>query len=129
MPLYGDRGGGFELCPEGEGVPGILLSVSETKKDDKRKLSWKFEIQEPVRRDGEPFFVWKNTYAGGPYVKEMVQKMLGEAEPLTDEAWASLDLESLVGDLYLLDIIHNESNGKTYANVDGVHNPADLFDE
>ena len=87
----------------------------EAKMRHKVRIVWQIDA---YREDGKPFYVSKR-YTHSLHEKASLRKdlesWLGRA--LTAQELEGFDLESLLSSACLLNIIHENKNGQTYANV------------
>lgn len=125
MALYGEETKAFELCPAEpeKGLPGVVLEITEKQKTQGErnivKWLWKFEVSEPVREDGEPFYLYLETYRSGPFVREIADNLHGEK--ISDEEWPRFDVQQFEGTECRLYTEHNTANnGRTYCNINKV---------
>ena len=85
-------------------------------------IAWELEQQ---MADGRPFMLSKeytlSLFERAPLFQHLTS---WKGKALTESELKALDLETLVGKPCRLNVIHKESKGKTYANVDAVL-PAD----
>jgi len=116
---------GFELCPAGTyqavcyavwdlGLQKVMWQDQETLRH-KIRVAW--EVSEPMA-DGRPFSVQKSynlTLHEKAALRKDLESWRGRA--FTGAELAGFDVEKLVGANCLLNVVHTESNGKTYANV------------
>ena len=90
----------------------------------KHKVVFRWEINEEITQEGEykgkkkcinKFY----TYSFHPkaQLRNDVESWIGS---LGDAVYTGFDLELLVGQSCMLNVIHNTSNGKTYANVSSI---------
>ena len=136
MPLIAKNestGGNFEKTPSGT-HQAVCYAVwdlgyqktsynGEDKIQHKAVISW--EVNKTIESEGEYHgkrFVISNRYTISLYSKAKLREHLESwfGRSFVDEEKTGFDLEKLVGKNCLLNIVHNESNGKTYANISGV---------
>jgi hypothetical protein len=87
----------------------------QSKKQHKINVAW--QIAE-LREDGKPFLVFKRytlSLSEKANLRKDLESWRGRA--FTREEEMGFDVESVIGANCLLNIQHNESGGKTYANV------------
>jgi hypothetical protein len=124
------KGGTYDPCPEGEHnavlVDVVDLGIVETtykgvtKKQPKITLAWQTD---QLDEKGLPFLVFKR-YTASLHEKSVLFQDLkrwfrGPDFIKTVEA-VRKDVEFLLGKGCRMDVIHNEKDGKTYANVDSI---------
>lgn len=96
---------------------GILDVTWQGKSKQQHKINVAWQIAE-TRDDGKPFLVFKRyTLSLGEKanLRKDLESWRGRA--FTAEEEQGFDVERLIGASCLLNIQHNESGGKTYANV------------
>ena len=98
---------------------GTQTSVYKGKEKDVHKISFSFEIQDEVNSSGEPFYVYKN-YSLSLAPKSSLSKDLKTWKGVTVERGKSFDVATLLGQPALVTIVHNEGDGVTYANIQGI---------
>lgn len=96
---------------------GVLEVVygGKTKKQHKVTLAWQID---EAREDGKRFVVYKR-YTASLHEKATLRKDLESwrGKPFTREEEMGFDVESIIGANAQLNIQHNVSGDKTYANV------------
>jgi hypothetical protein len=129
MGIVVKDGGDFENHPEGQYRAVCLdvvdLGMVENKQYGKtqHKIALVFH-SEAKMKDGRPFEVWERftaTLDERGRLRPFLQSWRGRA--FTEAELAGFDLEKLIGVNAYLQIIHNHSNGKTYANVSTIMLP------
>ena len=123
-----DNGGGsFELVPEGNhlsvcssiidmGTQEVTYENQPTKHQRKIYISWQITGEE--RSDGEPFYIGKSyTYSSNE--KSNMRKDLESwrGQKFTEEELGSFALKNLLGKGCMLNVVHSERGGKSYANI------------
>jgi hypothetical protein len=126
MPIIVKDGGDFENHPEGQYraicMDVVDLGMIENKKWGKmqHKIALVFHTEAKMK-DGRPFEIWERftaTLADNGYLRPFLQNWRGKA--FTPAEVAGFDLETLIGASAYIQVLHNESNGKTYANIDSI---------
>ncbi len=136
MPIIAkneDNGGNFEKTPSGthQAVCYAVwdLGFQKTTYNNQEKIQHKavisWEINKTITKEGEYHgkrFVISNRYTVSMYHESHLRKHLESwfGRSFEDEEKIGYDLEKLVGKNCLLNIVHNEKDGKTYANISGV---------
>jgi hypothetical protein len=136
MPLIATAGSSksFKPCPAGVHdavcafVEDLGWEYSEIYQKESRKVVLVWEINEPME-DGKPYMISKR-YTLSLNEKAAMRKDLEgwRGQKFTDEQLKGFDLEVLRGKQCQLQIIHNEKDGKVYANIQtilpkGKHSP------
>jgi hypothetical protein len=131
MPILAKGGGGGEFIPAPAGVHQAvcvdvidmgLLEVTfggKTKTQHKVRVLWQIDEDMP---DGRRFLVQKR-YTLSLNEKATLRKDLESwrGKPFTDaDVYDGFDLEKLIGVNALLNVIHAEKGGRTFANVASV---------
>jgi hypothetical protein len=123
--------GDYEITPAGNYVARCFKLIDmgtqtvefagETKFQQKILISW--ELLDPITnmKDGRPFAVSKR-YTASLHEKSALRKDLQSwrGKRFTDEELEGFDLTKILGAWCQLQVIHTESNGTTYANVDAI---------
>lgn len=133
MSLHVKEGnkGDFEITPEGTYIARCFKLIDlgtqtvefagETKFQQKILISW--ELLDPIThmKDGRPFAVSKR-YTASLHEKSALRKDLQSwrGKKFTEEELEGFDLKNILGAYCQLQVIHAESNGSTYANVDTI---------
>jgi len=114
----------FEIAPAGT-FKGICVDVvdmglKDTPYGRKHKLRIAWEINENMS-DGRPFLAM-GFYTASLSEKANLRKDLEawRGKPFTFEELKGFDMDAVVGKSCMLSIIHNESGGKTYANISSI---------
>jgi len=94
----------------------------QTKFQHKIMLSW--ELPDELMDDGQPFSVHKR-YTLSSHEKSTLRKDLESwrGKPFTDDEFGpngTFDIKNVIGVGCMLNILHTEREGKTYANVSAV---------
>ena len=108
----------------------IDLGTQESNYNGEVKLAHKIMVRWELLGDdnrttsGKPFIVGER-YTFSMHSKATLRRVLESwrGRPFTAEEEAGFDLKNVLGKDCLLNIIHNVSNGKTYANVAAVSAP------
>lgn len=123
-----DNGSGdFELAPEGTHlarcwrVVDLGTQYSERWGKSKPQVLINWELSDEHMSDGRPFNVGKK-YTASLSEKSNLRKDLEawRGRKFTDEELEGFDISKLLGACCYLGVTHNETNGKTYANVSSV---------
>lgn len=99
----------------------VSLGLLETPWGPKEKVSLIFELQS-TDEDGKPFIVGKR-FTRSLNEKASLRKFLEKwrgAKYSASELSEGVDLENLIGMSATLFIVHNESDEKTFANIESV---------
>ncbi len=120
----------FELCPSGT-IVGICYRVIDigtqqskpeygSKRQKKITLSW--ELPEEKMADGVRVFSIHKRYTLSLHEKAVLRHDLESwrGRPFTDEELKGFDISNLLGKPCLLGIVHEDSGGKTYANISSI---------
>lgn len=80
-------------------------------------VTWEL-LDEPYMKDGRPFSV-SNTYTASLNEKSNLYRDLKGwlGRSLTADELSEFDMQALLGAYCTIQVVHNESNGNTYANV------------
>lgn len=112
----------FEIHPEYTG-PAVCVDVTTPKKVDtaygpKEKFSIVFET-ELLREDGTRFAVWASGFTPSLHEKAALRKFLKSwfGRDLTAAEQEEFETENLLGRTAHVTIVHNESDGRTFANI------------
>jgi hypothetical protein len=94
------------------------LKVVKTKFGPKEKFNFVFEIP-LTRQDGSRYRVWSYplslSYHESSALRPFLRKWMGRE--LAPQEVAKFDTDQMVGVPALISVIHEHSNGKTYANI------------
>lgn len=128
MPIIATAGSSKTFKPVPAGVHDAVCAFvvdlgyeySELYQKESRKILIMWEVNEPME-DGRPFTIHKR-YTLSLNEKAALRKDLEGWRGLkfTDEQLKGFDVEVLKGKQCQLHIIHNEKDGKTYANIQSV---------
>ena len=124
-------GEGFERCPAGNHLAVCYEIIDlgtqeatykgETKKQRKIWLGW--ETPHEQMEDGRPFVIGRR-YTLSSHEKSTLRKDLESwrGKPFKDEEFGEggFAIESVIGAACFLNVVHNENEGKTYANINSV---------
>jgi hypothetical protein len=120
--ILSKKGQEFEPCPEFIGKA-VCVDVTPLKKQtsefgEREIFRVVFEVDVP-REDGSRFCVWSKGFTASLHEKANFRKFLKMwfGRDLTEEELASFDTESLIGRGAQVNVIHEEHEGKTYANI------------
>jgi hypothetical protein len=121
-----DNGGGnFEKAPVGNHMARCFmvadLGLQETTYGPKRKVHLSWELSGELMEDGNPYVIGQR-YTLSLNEKANLRRDLESwrSRPFTDDELKGFDLFSVVGIPCMLSVVHNENNGKVYANVASV---------
>ena len=91
-----------------------------------RKLFLRFELEGAETDDGRPLTIG-SLYTNSDYDQSKFMKVLNgwRGKPMTDDEIANFDVKDMLDKRCTLTVVHKESNGKTYANIDSVSLPMD----
>lgn len=118
----------FAPCPAGAYLARCILICDlgtvqtdwqgQTKHTRKVLLSWEILDDEARRDDGEPFILSKR-YTASLHEKAALRKDLASwrGRDFTAEELAGFDLGNILGQPCMLSVVHNEKDGRTYANI------------
>lgn len=121
----------FEITPEGTYIARCFKLIDlgtqtiefagETKFQQKILISWELLDPEAKMKDGKPFAASKR-YTASLHEKAALRKDLQSwrGKKFTSEELEGFDLKNILGTYCQVQIIHTESNGTTYANVDTI---------
>lgn len=128
MPIIATAGSGKSFKPVPAGVHDAVCAhvvdlgweYSETYQKESRKIMIMWEVNEPME-DGRPFAIHKR-YTLSLNEKAALRKDLEgwRGQKFTEEQLKGFDVEVLKGKQCQLHIIHNEKDGKVYANIQSV---------
>lgn len=119
-----ENGGTFERCPEGNHVAVCSALIdqgtqyNETYDKHQRKIWIEWEISGETQEDGSPFYIGKS-YTFSMNEKAALRKDLESwrGVKFTPEDFGKFQLSNVLGVGCMLNVIHNENGGKTYANI------------
>lgn len=121
--------GDFELPPEGNALAicyqvvdlGLQKSVWNGKESMKHKLRIAWELPNLKMEDGKPFMV-SGMYTVSLADKAKLRKHLEawRGRKFTDEELQGFNVGNICGKPCMVQIVHNQSGDKTYANVEAV---------
>ena len=122
-----DKGGDFEVCPEGNFVGRVtevifLGTVSEeykgvTKSSPKIKIG--FELSK-LMEDGRPFVMSTFPITASMNKKASFRKLVQGIMPLTPDMEKAFDAEQLIGKTTLVNVFHKAGkDGAVFANIAG----------
>jgi len=120
--ILSKRGQDFEPCPEYIGK-GVCVDVTPLKKQqsefgERDIFRLVFEV-DLAREDGSRFCVWSRGFTPSLHEKANFRKFVKMwfGRDLTAEEMESFETESLLGRPAMLNVIHEEADGKTFANI------------
>jgi hypothetical protein len=116
----------FKPCPSGVHdavcafVEDLGMEFNDQYQKEEHKVLIMWEVNEPMD-DGRPYMISKK-YTISLHEKAQLRKDLEgwRGTKFTEEQLKGFDVEVLKGKQCQLHIIHNEKNGKTYANIQAV---------
>lgn len=128
MPIYAKAAPSFTPAPAGTHAAvcvdvvdlGDVLTEFNGKKRTQHKIKIVWQIEE-TRDDGERFLVHRR-YTNSLHEKATLRRDLESwrGRPFTEDELSGFDLENLLSVGALLNIIHQQREGSTYANVASV---------
>jgi hypothetical protein len=109
----------------------VDLGMVKTVYNGQEKIQHKIQIRwfineempaDKVGPDGIPFFMVTSRYTNSLYETAVLRKHLTSwrGKSFTKAELAGFDVENVIGANCQLNIVHNESGGNTYANVEAV---------
>ena len=122
MKLTAKNNKPFEIHPEYTGSAVLVdvtpLKTVQTDFGPKEQFRLVFEST-AVREDGKPYLVWSRGFTPSLGEKAALRAFLKQwmGRDLTAQEQEEFDTETLIGRTAHLVIVHNESNGQTYANI------------
>ena len=128
MAIYAKAGASFKPAPTGTHAAVCVDVVDlgeikveyqgKTKTQHKIKIVWQIE---ELRDDGEPFRLQKR-YTLSLHEKSSLRKDLESwrGRGFTDEELQGFDVEALLSKAALVNVLHRQVEGSTYANVSAV---------
>jgi hypothetical protein len=120
------KGGEFTPCPSGNhlAICYQIIDLGTTlnsfgNKTNQVYINW--ELSQELKVNNEPFTIGK-FYSNSLNEKSNLRKDLESwrGRPFTPEELEGFDLKQIIGHNCLLNVIHNEKDGKTYANISTV---------
>ena len=104
---------------------GMVSSTYEGKTTIKHKVRIVWQVSETNPENGKRFAVSKR-YTASLHEKSTLRKDLQSwrGRAFTGDELKGFDLDNVLGKCCLLNIVHNEHDGQTYANVDAIMPPA-----
>lgn len=128
MPIYAKAGANYKPAPAGThaAVCCDVVDLGELKVEYQGKAKTQHKIKivwqiDELRDDGAPHRVAKR-YTLSLHEKSALRKDLEgwRGKPFTEEELKGFDVEVLISKPALLNVIHKDSNGSTFANVMGI---------
>lgn len=121
-----DTGGGeFEIAPEGTHIAVcdmvIDLGLQETTWGMKHKVYIRWELVHERTKDDQPMVVgttYTLSLSQNATLRQHLESWRGRV--FTEQELAGFDLFNILGKPCQVTVLHNQKNGKTYANVTGV---------
>lgn len=132
MSLTVNASGGSNLPPVSEGthlavcnmIVDLGLQVSEVYKNTSRKvlIGWEIPGETIKTEDGEHPRTLSKRYTASLNESANLRQDLAawRGRDFTSEELEAFDLRNIIGKSCLLNVIHKESNGKTYANISSI---------
>jgi len=125
-----DSGGGdFELAPEGNHLArcyqvvdlGIQTVTFNNEQKEAHKVLFGWELPATLMEDGKPFFI-SARYTVSLHEKSNLRGQLQSwrGRSFTEDELAGFDLYTVLGVPCMLNVVHNNSNGRTYANISAI---------
>lgn len=124
-----ETGGDFKPAPaglhQGVCVDIVDLGVMKTQFGESQKIRVVWQIEE-VDDDTQKPFIVSNMYTPSLNEKATLRKHLESwrSKPFSSEELKGFDLEKLLGANCQLQVIHNQRDQKTYANIAAIVPPA-----
>lgn len=122
-------GGDFPKAPVGTHVArcyqvidlGHQKIVWQGKEKWQPKVMFSWELCNELMEDGRPFSV-SNRYTLSLAEQSVLRPSLESwrGKPFTDEELSGFDVKNVLGAYCMLGVVHNSSDGKTYANVSAI---------
>lgn len=118
-------GGTFEKCPAGNHLAVcyevIDLGTQETNYGMKRQVWIGWETPHEQMEDGRPYVIGK-PYTFSANEKSTLRQHLEawRGRPFKDKELAEFEVQSLIGRGCFLNVVHNERDDRTYANIQSV---------
>lgn len=121
----------FEITPEGTYIARCFKLIDlgtqtvewngDKKLQEKILVTWELLDPDLRMKDGRPFAVSKK-YTASLHEKAQLRKDLQNwrGKRFTDEELEGFDLKKVLGSYCQIQVVHTESNGSTYANVDAI---------
>jgi hypothetical protein len=129
LTMPANEGGSYERCPEGNHFAvctSIIDLGTQVEKyagqpdKEQRKVYISWEIAGETREDGKPFYVGKR-YTLSSYEKANLRKDLESWRGIkfldSDFGPGGFELKNVLGKGCMLNVVHSEKDGKTYANI------------
>lgn len=124
-------GGEFELLPAGQYIARCYKIIDlgtqdvtwlgETKKQQKVMIYWEILDDKVKMEDGRPFSISRKYTASLNEKSNLYSDLVAwRGRDFTEAELAGFDMSKLLGAYCQMQVIHNESNGKTYANVNTI---------
>ena len=129
MGIYAKAGANFTPAPAGThgAVCVDIVDLGEVKTEYQGKARTRHVVKivwqiDELRDDGLLPFALRKTYTLSLHEKATLRKDLESwrGKAFTEEELRGFDLEVLLSKGCLLNVIHREANGSTYANVSGI---------
>lgn len=120
--LATDKGGDFELTPAGAHVARcysvVDLGMQETSFGTKRRVRISWELPDERMQDGRPFSVSKNYTLSLNEKSNLAADLAAwRGRPFSAAERKGFDVHSVLGATCMLNVVHNESGDRTFANV------------
>jgi hypothetical protein len=123
--------GDFEIVPEGQYVARCYRVIDlgtqsieymgEQKQQHKVLIYWEILDKDAKMDDGRPFSVSRKYTASLDERSHLYSDLVAwRGKTFTQEELLGFDISKLLGAYCTLQIVHNESNNKTYANVNAI---------
>lgn len=131
LTVHAGNNGTFEIVPEGVYVARCYriidlgtqttTGIYGTKQQQKVNITWELLDDEVKMADGRPFVTSKK-YTASLHEKAQLRKDLEawRGKKFTDEELEGFDLKNVLGTYCMIQVVHVENNGTTYANVQAI---------
>ena len=127
MSLISKTGAGddFKLVPEGTHLARCYMmadiGLQQTSFGVKEQVVLYWEISEQKMDDGRPMIIY-STYTNSMHEKSNLRRDIESwrGKKLTEDESKAFDLRVVLGHPCQLSVVHNENNGRMYANVQAV---------
>lgn len=119
----------FEKCPEGNHIAVCYevldlgtQEVTFSGESKKKRMIWiGWETPDEIMSDGRPYVIGKR-YTLSSHEKSTLRKHLESwrGKRFTEDELETFDIKNLIGVGCLLNVVHSEHDGNTYANIEAV---------
>lgn len=123
-------GGEFELVPEGQYTARCFKVIDlgtqevewqgESKLQPKVMITWEI-LDDPKMKDGRPFAVTKQYTASLNENSHLYKDLVAwRGKAFTKDELLGFDISKLLGAYCTIQVVHTESGGRTYANINAI---------